>query len=148
MAHLSHFGTFCQVVAGMVHLTTFVSNGPLPKNIIKIHLTSVSESFIFTHFCHGRLPTSCHPAATLAYYDPCPLRPIPHYSKPIEKPMLFDAICQILSDFVSFCQIVSDFGTFGTFGQVVARIGPSDHIRVDKIIKTDPSASLYDAALP
>ena len=112
---LSHFVRFCQVLAHLVHfgrlwqelvhLTTFVSNGPLPKNIIKIHLTSVSEFFIFTHFCHGRLPTSCHPAATLAYYDPCPLRPIPHYSKPIEKPMLFDHICHILSH----------FGTFGTF---------------------------------
>ena len=54
----------------------------------------------------------CLPAATLAYYDPCPLRPIPHYSKPIETPMLFDAICQILSDFASFCQILSDFGRF------------------------------------
>ena len=59
--------------------------------------------------------------------------------------MLF---CHILSDFVTFCQILSGFGTFGTFWQVVARIGTSDHIRVDKIIKTDPSASLYDAALP
>ena len=54
----------------------------------------------------------CLPAATLAYYDPCPLRPIPHYSKPIEKPMLFDAICQILSHFVTFCYILSHFVTF------------------------------------